>query len=106
MDRRNPLYVAFRRYKVRQNKPISTLYSRYLLMYCTAVSRKNVNKTSAVQDCTNVHCELKNKRMHVTSLLYDLAAPLVYDLAAPLVYDLAAPLVFILCTNIFYYFLQ
>ena len=98
MDRRNPLYVAFRRYKVRQNKPISTLYSRYLLMYCTAVSRENVNKTSAVQDCTNVHCELKNKRMHVTSLLYDLAAPLVYDLAAPLV--------FILRTNIFYYFLQ
>ena len=83
-------------------------------MYCTAVSRENVNKTSAVQDCTNVHCELKNKRMHVTSLLYDLAAPLVYDLAAPLVYDLAAPLVydlaaplvFILRTNIFYYFLQ
>ncbi len=90
MDRRNPLYVAFTRYKFRQNKPIPTLYSRHLLIYCTAVSRENVNKHSAAQDCTNFHCKLNKRRMYVTSFLYDLAAPLV----------------FILRTNIFYYVLQ
>ena len=80
MDRRNPLYVAFTRYKFRQNKPISTLYSRYLLMYCTAGFRENVNKHSANQDCTNFHCKLNKRRMYVTSLLCDLAAPLVFIL--------------------------
>ena len=80
IDRRNLLYVAFRRYKVRQNKPISTLYSAEhythkvyarnyycfcLLMYCTAVYCSFWWECKQTQCCPGLYylsLEIKQKK--------------------------------------------